>query len=145
MKKFIFAMSIFLCSVTSQANDDWFYMGSTDESKYYINIQSITETKEFGKTLVKAWIKDEIFNDLTKDGLSVGDNSLMLYNLDCQENKIGLKASTSYKNRKMIPGKSFNRSYVEMKDVIPDSIGQSILAYGCEGMRIKNSSMEGAE
>lgn len=139
MRKLISALIFIICPVIGNTSDDWFYMGKTNESKYYINIPSISEFNEYGSKLVKSWIKEEIYNDITKDGLTVGDHTMFLYQLDCKNNKIGLKSMTSYKGNKPF-GIPTNKSYVEMRDVIPESIGQSILAYSCEGLRIKNTN-----
>lgn len=139
MNKTYLALSLFLVCTPTFASDDWFLMGNTKESKYYINMPSISETREYGKTIVKSWIKIQIFNDLTKDGLSVGDYTLMLYQVNCNENTIGVKTSTSYKDGKPY-GSQINKTYVQMNDVIPESIGQSILAYSCEGNSIKKEN-----
>ena len=143
MNKIFLAISLFLVSKGVLASDDWFLMGSTQESRYYINMPSISESTEYGKTIVKSWIKIQIYNDLTKDGLSVGDYSLMLYQVNCNENTIGLKTSTSYKAGKPY-GSQINKSFVQMNDVIPESIGQDILAYTCEGNKIKKDNANGA-
>lgn len=128
-----------LISISVKANTDWFKMGKTDEAIYSINIRTISQESLYGKQLVKAWIKEEIYNDISKDGLTVGDSTVMHYHSDCTNNKIGLKSSTTYRKGKML-GSSLNNSYVSMKDVIPDSIGESILSYSCEGMNIKQSN-----
>ncbi|MBJ9481156.1 surface-adhesin E family protein [Acinetobacter baumannii] len=136
MKK-IFITCALLTVATNSIADDWFKINETDESKYYINIPSIAATNSYGKNVVKAWVKDLIYNDLTKDGLSVGDYSMILFYSNCNDNTVGIKSQTHYKNGKIF-GTQLNNSYVNMRDVIPNTIGESILAYSCEGLRLKN-------
>lgn len=140
MKK-IFIVCTLLLSTSNSFADDWFKINETDESRFYINIPSISETNYLGKNVVKAWIKDLIYNDLTKDGLSVGDYTMTLSYSNCDDKTVGIKSQTQYKAGKVF-GNQINNSYVTMKDVIPNTIGESILAYSCEGLRLKNSSQD---
>ncbi|MBJ8506551.1 hypothetical protein I6M96_16295 [Acinetobacter seifertii] len=140
MKKLFIACAFLVIATHSLAND-WYKINETDESKYYINLPSISETNIYGRKVVKAWVKDLIYNDLTKDGLSVGDYTMSLFYSNCDDSTLGIKSLTQYKNGKVF-GNQLNNSYVNMKDVIPNSIGESILNYSCEGMRLKNSSKD---
>lgn len=112
---------------------DWKYITYSDENLYGIDINSISQVTEYPyQKYKKAWIKSAIQNDLTKDGMTVGDYTMMLYWADCNAKTIGLKAATPYKNDgKVIPNKSFSTSYVSMKDIIPDTIGEGILDSIC--------------
>ncbi|MEN8321127.1 hypothetical protein [Acinetobacter junii] len=138
MNKLYLVTFIIAISTISKASDDWYPIATTDESKFFINVQNISESREYGKTIVKSWIKMQIFNDITKDGLSVGDYSLMLYHSNCEDNTVGMKSLTSYKNGKLF-GNGVNKSYVQMNDAIPESIGESIIAYSCEGIKAKKA------
>ncbi|WP_335954013.1 surface-adhesin E family protein [Acinetobacter higginsii] len=140
--KNLFILCLLIATSSHSFADDWFQINETDESKFYINVPSISETNSYGKKVVKAWIKDVIYNDLTKDGLSVGDNTMSLFYSNCEDNTVGIKSITQYKNGKVF-GSQISNSYVNMKDVIPNSIGQSILTYSCEGMRIKKEGKAG--
>lgn len=138
MKKLLVAIIVFIQTVQIYANEDWFKIGGNDEANFYINMRSISEFKLYGKPVVKAWIKREIYNDISKDGLSVGDYNMVMYYSNCEEKTLGVKSLTDYKKGKVF-GASNNYSYVEMKDVIPDSIGEAILAYSCTGNEIKKN------
>lgn len=112
---------------------DWKYINYSDEHVYGIDINSISQVNEYSyQKYKKAWIKNVIKNDLSKDGMTVGDYSMMLYWADCNTRTLGLKTSTSYKsNGKVIPNYSFSNSYVSMQDVIPETIGEGIIDAIC--------------
>lgn len=139
MKKFIITLTLVTQSSYVLASEDWFEMGRTDESSYSINIPSLSETTLYGNKVVKSWIKEVIVYDITKDGLSVNDHIMLMYYSNCKENTLGLKSQTMYRKSKVF-GQPINKSYVQMQDVIPGSIGQKILTYSCNGMEIKNSN-----
>ena len=139
MKKFIYILGVIVFCSEAAAKSDWLEMGRTDEFNYFINVPSVKNINVYGKPIIQAWIKMEIYNDITKDGLSVGDYSLLLYHINCEDETIGLKSSTDYKSNGKTLGRSLNYTSVEMKDVIPNSIGQGILSYGCAAIEYKNS------
>lgn len=140
MKKLIYSLALIVFCTKALANSDWLEMGRTGEYNYFINVPSVKNINVYGKPMIQAWIKMVIYNDITKDGLTVGDYSLLLYQINCQDETIGLKSSTDYKNNGKTLGRSFDKTYVEMKDVIPNSIGQGILSYGCAAIDYKNSN-----
>lgn len=55
MKKIFIACALLVIAIHSLA-DEWFKINETDESRYYINIPSISETKSYGE-FVRSWIK----------------------------------------------------------------------------------------
>lgn len=130
---------IFLSSAAF-ANGEWVEAGQTDEAKYFINYQSIKEVSVYGVTMTQAWIKMVIYNDISKDGLSKGDYSMMLEQMDCSNETMGLKAITNYKKNGRVIGNSNSRSYTPMNEVIPGSVGQDILKLSCIAIEYKNSN-----
>ena len=134
MKKIIVLGLFFFTSLGSNAQDNWINIGKTDESNYYINFKSIEDAYDYNNTYVKAWIKSVIYNDITKDGLSVGDNTMVLYYSNCSKNQLGVKTLISYKNNKPF-GPQINNTYPNMRDVIPETMGQLIFDYSCEGSK----------
>lgn len=138
MKKIIYFFTLILISNSIFANEEWFEMGRTDESRYYLNVPSVKETNVYGKSVVQSWVKMVIFNDISKDGLSVGDYSMLLYQSNCDEETLGIKSITDYKKDRVF-GRPTSNSYVQMKDVLPNSIGKAILEYSCAALEYKKS------
>lgn len=119
----------FFISMQASAST-WIEVSLTDESTYHIDLDRVQRTSEYGKSYFKVWVKETIYNDITKDGLTVGDYSLFLYHVDCQAQALGAKSYVSYKkNGKKINSKYFD--YVKMRDAVPNSIGDSIVTYTC--------------
>ncbi len=126
-----------LISPTYAAND-WVYLTVTSdkEHKIYLNVKSVKEVSQYGKTYVHAWTKWVVYKDISKDGLAVGDYDMRLNRVDCDNQMIGVAHVSSYKNGNLY-GRSYAPSYIEMSDVIPDSIGESILNSACYANEIK--------
>ncbi|WP_151707701.1 surface-adhesin E family protein [Acinetobacter junii] len=120
-----------LLSISKVASaSEWLYLFSSDTKKYYVDVESVEKVNEFNDNLIKAWFKLEIFNDIEKDGLGVGDKTLILNNFDCKNKKIGFTQIINYKNN--IPfGDSYNMPSAIMKDIIPDSTGAESLSRAC--------------
>ena len=79
----------------------------------------------------RVWVKKIIYNDITKDGFSVGDYRIDLWHIDCNALTSGMRSYAEYKkNGSLVDSHQF--SYVEMKDVIPSSIGEAILEKACQ-------------
>lgn len=115
---------------TQAMAESWVFVGETDESKYYIDSDRIQTINEYGKNYQKIWVKELIYNDITKDGLTVGDYYLQLFQIDCKNQMFGMKVFASYKNNgHKIESEHLNR--VSMRDAIPGSIGDSVVQYAC--------------
>ena len=129
--KKMFLLLFLLVGITSLsfAASDWQFITNSDEKVYGVDINSVGQVSEFPyQKYKKAWIKSVIQSDLTKDGMTIGDYSMMLYWADCNAKTIGLKTITHYKNNgKVVSDKGFSNAYVQMKDVIPETIGEGIL------------------
>ena len=92
MKNFISVLTFFILANNVYAAN-WSFLGETDEYRFELDLDSIKKIKrsEFGSynTVTQFWVKKTIINDLTKDGLSVGDHLLDLYHIDCNEDTLG--------------------------------------------------------
>lgn len=115
------------------AAPEWVIASKSNEYVTYLDINSISQVKEYSYTqFKKAWFKQVIYNDLSKDGMSVGDYTMTLDWLDCAGNSSGTKQSVSYKkNGEVIPNSSRSTSYVNMTEVIPGTVGESMLEAVC--------------
>ena len=129
MLKIIFAL-LMIGFFSTKANADWEAVGSTNESIYMIDPNKIRTASEYGKSYLKVWVKQVIYNDITKDGLSVGDYEIDLQHIDCNGLTSGLKSYALYKKSGSLVD-SYQSNHVEMSDVIPNSIGEMILEKAC--------------
>lgn len=117
---------------TSQAETNWTAIGNTNEHVYALDVNSISQVTQYPYTKYKkAWLKRIIFNDLSKDGMTVNDYTMILYWADCGAQTLGIKSNTNYKSNGKVFDTSYNPSYVTMNDVVPESIGAGILEAIC--------------
>lgn len=121
-------------SIAAFAESDWKVVGTTKENIYGIDLNSISMVNEYPyQKNKKAWIKNVIVNDLTKDGMTVGDYNMVLEWANCDNRTLGYKSNTAYKkDGTVISNLSNSKSYVQMNDVIPGTIGESIFETICQ-------------
>ncbi|EXB27097.1 hypothetical protein J537_1000 [Acinetobacter baumannii 1437282] len=117
---------------------EWLHLFNTEAEAYYLDLESLKPVNRFNKDLSKGWVKIEIIKDIEKDGMTVGDYGLTLWNFDCDTNKLGLVQAIRYKNGKSL-GTSFNISVPTMRDAIPDTVGEDLLSRACSISKIQNS------
>lgn len=115
------------------AASDWKVVATSNEHVYGVDLNSIAKVSEYPyQKYHKAWVKSVIVNDLTKDGMTVGDYNMILEWVDCSSRTLGNKSQISYKqNGTVIPNAGRSMGYVKMEDVIPGTIGESILDAIC--------------
>jgi len=81
---------------------------------------------------VEAWLKVVVINDLTKDGLSLGDYTMELVQYNCNNRTLKTISYTDYSNK---TGKVINTytfpSYKDFQAVIPETVGESRLEGAC--------------
>ena len=130
MLKIVFAL-LMIGFFPVKANAEWESVGSTDEHIYLIDPDKIRTASEYGKSYLKVWVKRVIYNDITKDGFSVGDYEIHLLHIDCNALTSGLKSYAEYKKNGNLVN-SHQLTYVEMRDVIPNSVGEGILEKACQ-------------
>lgn len=131
MLKIVFAL-LMIGFFSVKANAEWESVGTTNEHIYLIDPDKIRTASEYaGKSYLKVWVKNIIYNDITKDGLSVGDYKINLWHIDCNALTSGLKSYADYKkNGSLVDSQQV--SYVKMEDVIPNSAGEAILEKACQ-------------
>lgn len=130
MLKIVFAL-LMIGFFSAKANAEWESVGSTNENIYLIDPDKIRTASEYGKSYLKVWVKQVIYNDITKDGFSVGDYEIDLWHIDCNALTSGLKSYAEYKkNGNLVNSRQL--TYVEMRDVIPNSVGEGVLEKACQ-------------
>lgn len=132
MKNLISGLTLVLLANNVYAVN-WSFLGETDEYRFELDLDSIKKAKrsEFDSynTVTQFWVKKTIINDLTKDGLSIGDRLLDLYHIDCKQDTLGIKSIVKYRNNKVID--SYTENTVKMYPIVPDTIGSSYLKSVC--------------
>ena len=70
-------LALILCSVCSVQASEWEYLGETNEFKYELDKQTIrkvaTGYSTVGNNVTQFWVKKVVINDLSKDGLRIGE------------------------------------------------------------------------
>lgn len=137
MKKLLTFSLIFFVQFSHAA--EWLHIFNTETEEYYVDIESVKNVNSYNKDLVKAWFKLDIFKDIAKDGMGVGDKTMVLYQIDCKSKKMGLLQGIRYKKGKPF-GATLNMPNPNMKDVIPDSNGEDMLNRACSIYEIQNGT-----
>lgn len=132
MKKLILA--IIVCGISSIQASEWEYLGETDEFRYELDRQSIrkvpTVYSSIESNVTQFWIKKIVINDISKDGLGLGDYTKNLYHVNCSADLLGFKTEVKYKGNRVID--SYTDSYVKMTPIIPDTVGSSFAKAICD-------------
>lgn len=122
-----------ICGISSVQASEWEYLGETNEFRYEIDKQSIRKVATNYSTLqsnVKQfWVKKIVINDISKDGLGVGDHTKTLLHINCSADLLGFKTEIKYKGTMLID--SYTDPYVKMEPIIPDTIGSSFARSIC--------------
>ena len=132
--KKVFLVMLALIGMDAYAAPEWVLASKSNENITYVDINSISQVREYAYThYKKAWFKQVIYNDISKDGMTVGDYTMSLDWFDCSGDSSGTKQIVSYKkNGQIVPNSSRSRSYVNMTDVIPGTVGESMLQAVCD-------------
>lgn len=126
LKKLLLGLIIVVPGI---AQADWVEVDRDDESVFYMDpARAVFTNKSIG--YAETWVKAVIHNDLTKDGLSVGDHRLTKFEFRCNGKELALAAVYEYKNGNVI--NSYIPSYKAFKPAIPDSRGEFFLDLVCE-------------
>lgn len=130
---------------TSAWAEDWQEIGQNAEYKLFIAPSSVREVQHhpMQPTYQQAWFRFDIHQELSKDGLDVGDYKLRYYQIDCSQPAMGLvqgldyqypkNADTSNDEQQAVLVKETNPKSIEMKKVSPSSIGQALADSVCSG------------
>jgi hypothetical protein len=126
-KKLLLSLIIAI-PVVAQA--DWIKVADGSEYTYSLDPNRIVSTSDSLK-YAEAWVKMVIDNDLTKDGLSVGDYKLAKYKFKCDTTELGLVGIYLYKKSGQLFD-SYKPSYVAYEPAIPDTHGERLLEVVCD-------------
>lgn len=133
-KQLIAGALIGLVSCGTFAAPEWKFIGDTNGIFVFIDTNSISQVSEYGyQANKKFWSKQYIAEDLLQDGLAVGDYRMALTWVNCDNRTLGTKSVTLYKKLKngAVDNKSESYSYVEMSEVVPNSIGDNVVNIVC--------------
>lgn len=111
-------------------NVHWKLIGKNHEYLIYMSPSSVREISKNQMLLKQAWFKFDIHTDFSKDGLNVGDYKLRYYQFDCQAQTMGVASELDYLNDGTI-AKEFVPSNVQMKPIVPNSIGHKLASHIC--------------
>lgn len=115
-----------IASITSAAN--WVYVTENNTDAYFLDTSSITHERGVSR----AWFKQVIFNDIVKDGRTVGDSTKAYYFFNCTEKTIWGKSYVQYTNGKVSKSDTFD--YPRYAPITPDSIGEALYEATCNGV-----------
>lgn len=133
-KRLLTGALISLFSFGTYAEAEWKMVYAANGFVISIDTNSISNVSEHPyQTNKKVWTRYLVYNDLVQDGLAVGDYLMILYWVNCNNKTLGLKSASSYNKLKNGTWKnnSQSNSYVSMEDIIPGSVGESIVNGVC--------------
>lgn len=132
MKKLLISSLCMLATVSYAS--DWVWVGKNAEYAVFISPSSVKNIQKDTKSPIyqQAWFKMHIQNDLTKDGLRVGDYKLRLYQFDCAQQQMGLVYSVD-QNKKDNKTITDQPKTIDMNPVVPESMGQAFMDIICSG------------
>ncbi|ALD02198.1 hypothetical protein AMQ28_07380 [Acinetobacter sp. TTH0-4] len=126
-------LALILCGVSIAQASEWEYLGETNEFSYELDKQSIRKVPSsysaFGNNVTQFWIKKTVINDISKDGLGVGDHTKTLLHINCSADQLGFKTEIKYKGTRVID--SYSDVYVKMEPIIPDTVGSNFAKAVC--------------
>lgn len=128
------ATTLFVVATVSHANSDWEWVGKNAEYAVFISPSSIKTVQKNARSPIyqQAWFKMHIQNDISKDGLRVGDYKLRLYQFDCAQQTVGLVYSVD-QNKKDNQTITQQAKTMDMKPAVPESMGQAFMDIICSG------------
>lgn len=107
----------------------WLAVSLSREFETYINFNYV---EPLGSGLTQAWLKHVVVNDLSKDGLALGDYTMVLSQFNCKNKTEKSVSYTDYDAKTGVSKRSYTYpSYTEMKPPVPDSVGESQLESVC--------------
>ena len=84
------------------------------------------------------WVKSIVYNDLTKDGQSVGDYSMQNFSGKCNSRETAFFAFTDYYNDGRVL-RSDSRSYASYSVAVPESVGEFLLLAACAVVEVRRN------
>lgn len=108
----------------------WTQVSISNEFKSYINYNYVNP-KPYGITEV--WIKHVVINDISKDGLGLGDYTMVMNQYNCSDKTYKNISYTDYSSKtgNVIDSYTYPSYSTQFKSVIPDTVGESQLNAVC--------------
>lgn len=107
----------------------WLTVSLSREFETYINFNHV---EPLPNGLTQAWLKHVVVNDLSKDGLALGDYTMVLSQFNCKNKTEKSVSYTDYDAKTGLSKRSYTYpSYTEMEPPVPDSVGESQLESVC--------------
>lgn len=127
LKLLFSAIIVSMLIVNTTWANEWIFIAKNAEYELYIAPSTIktVQRNKIRPKYQQAWFKFYIHNDLTKDGLSVGDYKLRYFQFDCAQQTLGLVSGIDYFQDGTI-AKNEKPQSIDMKPVVPDSVGQGL-------------------
>jgi hypothetical protein len=133
MKKLTCFLFLLLASSFSFATD-WQFAAGNDKTFYNIDFDSITSAANKYR---KAWVKANYVEDQRTDGYPTKSyrSELILYYFDCKEKTLNATQSVMYEKFNaagdVIQSKSIKFDAKNLDDVVPGSVGETLLNITC--------------
>lgn len=129
-----FIIFVLFYVISSLSHAQWKNIGFDADNEFYYeyNVDTIAKVEYPNNANYKVWIKRTVTNDISQDGLGVGDYTMALQWINCSANTLGLKSVTAYKKTgQVIPNWGWSNSYVKMNDAIPETMGSAFVDVVC--------------
>jgi len=105
---------------------------SVSRSREYETLINFNYVEALPNGLTQAWLKHVVVNDISKDGLALGDHTMVLSQFNCKNKTEKSVSYTDYDAKTGQSKRSYTYpSYTEMKPPVPDSVGESQLESVC--------------
>lgn len=136
-KNYILALFIIINLFTNTNAAHWVKINEVEMGLLEIDIDSLQYIDiENPSRIFKGWSKLTLYKDLPEDGLKTGDNAKSLQYYDCLNKQIKYVSYISYNEKGVV--ESIQHKNPEFQDVIPESVGETILNSVCKIWEMKN-------
>lgn len=126
----ILTLLIAIISSTNISAAQWIKVNETETGLIEIDADSLQYVDiENPSRIFKGWSKLTLYKDLHEDGLKIGDNAKSLQHYDCLNKKIKYVSYISYNEKGVV--ESIQHENPKFRDVIPESVGETIINSAC--------------
>ncbi len=134
---YIVALLTVMSLSTSTNAAHWVKINKTEKGLFEIDRDSLQYIDvENPSRIFKGWSKLTLYKDLLEDGLKAGDYAKSLQYFDCLNKRVKYVVYISYNEKKVV--ESIQHKNPEFQDVIPESVGETILNSVCKIWEMKN-------
>lgn len=135
-KTLITAILLSIISITTSAAN-WVEIDRNEDRVIEVDLESLKNIGTIKKPIAKAWVKLTSFVDT--DSVSTDEYIIGSQQLDCSERKILYLSSRIYNIQGKVRTSSENNTK-EYEDVIPDSMGETVLKGICSTLKLKSTN-----